>query len=130
MAHRGFAATSDLQDVLEEAIARLATLETNPIADKAFIDEDDPDDLAALAALTLDIADALDPIFHEIAYRGGVGSRSRASAHAAYVTNAVEGNLDFDLRDRAERMAARRGAADPDAEHRLSARELGIGLSR
>ena len=130
MAYRGCAPTSDLQDVLDEAVERLAALRMSAIARKAFVDEDDPDDLVALAALTLDIARALDPIFHEISYRGGVGSRSRASAHAAMVTNAVEGNLDFELRDRAERLAAWAGAADPDDEHRLSAAELGVGMSR
>ena len=61
---------------------------------------------------------------------GGVGSRSGASAHAAYVTNAVEGNLDFELRDRAERIAARRNVVDPNNEHRLSAVELGVGSWR
>ena len=97
---------------------------------KRFLDEDDPDDLEALAALTLDIARALDPIFHEIAYQGGIGSRSRASAHAAYVLNAVEGNLDFELRDRAERIIASRGIVDPDDEHRLTPVDLGICLRK
>lgn len=130
MAYQSCAATSDLQDVLDEAVERLAALRMGAIACKAFVDEDDCGDLAALALLTLDIARALDPIFHEISYRGGIGSRSRASAHAAVVTNAVEGDLDFELRDRAERLAAWRGTADPDDEHRLSATELGVGLSR
>ena len=86
MAYRCCVPTSDLQDVLDEAADRLSALRMSAIVRKAFLDEDDPDDLAALAALTLDIARALDPIFHEISYRGGIGSRSRASAHAAIVT--------------------------------------------
>jgi hypothetical protein len=130
MAHLCCAPTSDLQDVLDEAADRLSALRMSTIARKAFLDDDDSDDLAALATLTLDIARALDPVFHEISYRGGVGSRSRASSYAAVVTNAVEGNLDFELRDRAERIAAWRGTGDSDDEHRLSAAELGVGVSR
>lgn len=130
MVYRGSAPTSDLQDVLGEAADRLAALRMSAIARQAFLNEDSPDDLSALAALTLDIAHALDPIFHDISYLGGIGSRSRASAHAAIVSEAVTGNLDFELRDRAERLAAWRGAADPDDEHRLSAAELGLGMWR
>jgi hypothetical protein len=130
MAYRCCAPTSDLQDVLGEAAERLSALRMSMIARKAFVDEDDCEDLAALASLTLDIARVLDPIFHEISYRGGIGSRSRANAYAAVVTTAVEGNLDFELRDRAERIADWRGSADPDDEHRLSAAELGVGGAR
>jgi hypothetical protein len=127
MACRACGVTSNLQNVLAEAIDRLAALRESGLARKHFLNEDDPDDLEGLAAVMLDIAGALDPLFHEIAYQGGLGSRSRASVHAAYVSNAVEGNLDFELRDRAERIRASRGTADPDEEHRLAGGSLGIG---
>jgi hypothetical protein len=129
MAYRNSPPTSDLQDVLDAAADRLTALRMSAIARQAFVDEDAPADLEALAILTRDIACALDPIFHEISYRGGIGSRSRASTHACVVSDAIEGNLDFELRDRAEFIAARR-AADPDDEHRLSAAELGVGRYR
>jgi hypothetical protein len=127
MACRG-CATSDLQDVLGTAIGRLSALRAGGIAGALFLDEDDPDDIEALAALCLDVARTIDPIFHEIAYRGGLGSRSQASAHAAYVSSAIAGNLDFELRERAELIATRRPAPHPDDEHRLAAVELGVGL--
>ena len=130
MAYRGCATTSDLQDVLEEAIGRLSTLRAAGIAARIFLDEEDHDDLEALAALTLAIARAIDPIFHEIAYQGGVGSRSRASPHAAYVSSAVEGNLDFELRDRAEGILSRCATSDPADEHRLTAVDFGVGFRR
>jgi hypothetical protein len=126
MACRGYA-TSDLQDVLGTAIERLSALRSGGIAAALFLDEDDADDIEALAVLCLEIARALDPIFHEIAYRGGLGSRSRASIHAAYVSTAIAGNLDFELRERAESIAARRPAPHPNDEHRLMAVNLGVG---
>jgi hypothetical protein len=130
MAYRRPLPTSDLQDVLDAAADRLSALRMSAIARQSFVDEDAPDDLEALAVLTRDIASALDPIFHEISYRGGIGSRSRASAYACVVTNAIEGNLDFELRDRAESILGRRTTTDFDDEHRLSAVELGVGRYR
>lgn len=130
MACRNWPRRSDLQNVLAVTADRLTALSGSDVARKIFLDEDDPDDLALLAALTLDVAGALDPIFHEIAYQGALGSRSSASAYAAVVTTALAGNLDFELRDRADRIADRRCAPDPDDEHRLSGAELGLGRHR
>jgi hypothetical protein len=96
---------SGLEATIDEAILRLAELRSTRIArQQTRIDEEDPDDLRALAALTIDVARVIDPLFQEIAYQAGLSSRSGASEHARLVIDAIEGNLDYELVSAAEKI--------------------------
>lgn len=133
-----------LASTIDDMIARLVALRLSPIVQNDAIWEDNPDHLRALSHLANDFARVCDPLFHEIAFQGGLSSRSGASEHANLVTDAIaENGLAFELSHRADEIEESRRQSDADEarahgrrvsnhndEHRLTARQLGVGTYR
>ena len=133
-----------LASTIDDMIARLVALRLSPIVQNDAIWEDQPADLRALSQLVNDAARLCDPLFHEIAYQGGLASRSGASEHANLVTDAIaENGLAFELSHRADEIeesrrqsgadearAHGRRVSDSNDEHHLTAHELGVGNYR
>lgn len=97
-----------LQATIDDMIAKLVSLRSEQVVcERDFLDED-PDNLRDLSKLAKDAARICDALFHEIAYQGGLSSRSGASPHANIVTDAIDGNLEFELRELADQREAER----------------------
>jgi hypothetical protein len=112
------ATLTSLQATIDKMIADLNGLRSDPIVQERMISEDNAAHLRELSQLTKDAARICDAIFHEIAYQGGLSSRSGASPHAIIVTDAIAGNLEFELRDRADDIEeGRRSEAAGSREH-------------
>jgi hypothetical protein len=97
-----------LQATIDDMIAKLVSLRSEPVVCKCDFLDEEPDDLRDLSKLTKDAARICDPFFHEIAYQGGLSSRSGASPHANIVTDAIMGNLEFELRELADQRETER----------------------
>ena len=119
-----------LQAVLDSTIAKLVALRgEHPCNDHALF-EDHPQSLRDLAGLARDGARIFDGFFHEIAFQGGLSSRSGASPHANLVTCAIDGDLPFELIERAEELEAdedSRAVIDRREHGTLDLRTQGIG---
>lgn len=111
-----------LQATIDDMISKLMSLRSEPVVCKCDFLDEDPDDLRDLSKLTKEAARICDPFFHEIAYQGGLSSRSGASERANIVTDAIEGNLDFELRELADMREAER-AENAAAEARAHGKE-------
>lgn len=113
---------TSLQATIDDMIAKLVSLRSEPVVCKRDFLDEEPDDLRDLSKLTKDVARICDPFFHEIAYQGGLSSRSGASPHANLVTDAIDGNLEFELRELADMREAER-AENAAAEARAYGKE-------
>lgn len=102
------ATPTPLQATIDDMIAKLVSLRHENVVKSKKIFEDNPDDLRDLSQLVKDAARICDSLFHEIAYQGGLSSRSGASEHANIVTDAIDGMLEFELRDRADTIEQER----------------------
>ena len=95
-----------LQSAVDDTIARLVALRACWPCDESMLSEDNPEDLRGLSEFACASARACDGLFQEIAYQGGLSSRSGASPHANIVTCAIDGQLEYELRERAETIEA------------------------
>lgn len=66
---------------------------------------DDPDSLLDLSSLSYSIAHALDPIFKEISELAQLENKYGKNEYQRVVSDAIEGNLDFDLARKAEKIS-------------------------
>jgi hypothetical protein len=123
---------TSLQSTIDDVIARLVALRQSAVVSEPIFD-DDPTQLLPLRQFAITAARAIDPLFHEVAYLAGLAHVScdlETSEHARIVSEAVNGDLEWEIQKRAESMAAERAHyrfADPDDEHRLGAAQLGVG---
>jgi hypothetical protein len=114
-----FPPRSGLAGAIDDAIARLVELRQREICAKTP-DEDSPTDLRALADLARGVAAGIEPLVQKIAAEAGHGDRC-----PSWQLEDVVDQIVFD----ADRIADERqaGTPDPNAEHRLSGRQLGVG---
>lgn len=105
-----------LQVEIDELIARLVAMRQREVC-RSQIFDDNAQDLRALAGLLKDASAAIDPLFQRIAYEAGRGSMSGASSYAGIVSNIIEGDLLFEINERANELAVERAPADAAREH-------------
>ena len=105
-----------LQQALDDAISHMVAARLSSIC-QTIVDENDPDHLRALADLAAKLAAKLDPLFFEIACHGGLATAAKPDGHETYVTDAVAGNLDFELMREAGRIEESFGFRSDFAEH-------------
>ena len=90
-----------MQQAIDDAIGHLVAARLSPIC-RSAVDENDPEDLRALAELAAKLAAKLDPLFFAIAVEGGLATAATPEGHETYVTDAIAGMLDFELNSAAD----------------------------
>ncbi len=118
-----------IQSVIEAVCERLMSLTKRTIARSRYVDSESLDELGALHDLMFELAHATDPLFSVIASCAAVGGKDDDGSETV-VTDAVNCGrfeLDYELRHKMEEIASERPYSNPNAEHRLSARQLGVG---
>jgi hypothetical protein len=109
-----------LQRALIHAAHELLNISIEPICRKAFIADDEPGDLRALADLSLIIAKACDGVFEMIAHEARFEDLRQTPTH-----DAIDGNFDYILRRMARRLEDEAASEHPQRtdfeEHGLNA---------
>jgi hypothetical protein len=113
-----------LEFSLTKAAERLLELATLPAA-RININETNPEDLEALLDLAKRLAGVIDPLFFGIAAEAGVVTPQ--DPYDRVVTSAIDGYLTYDLEKAADNIRDEEPCVDPNEEHRLGARQLGVG---
>ena len=98
---------SSLADAIDEHIACLVALRQSAIVQELHPDPLDPDHLRRLAELEVEMYLAQDSVHHQIARAAGMYDRE----YILPISDALQGNLDFELRDKADRLEEEREAA-------------------
>ncbi len=112
---------TQLQAQIDEAIRKLTALRNSTFVSRR-INENDADHMDDLRDVTLRLGEINDPLFQACAYHAGLTSMSGASEYARIVTDALEGNLEWQIGQRAEEL--REPDADILREMRDERREL------
>jgi hypothetical protein len=97
MGHEDMAIRNLILEGFDEAIAELRRLRGEVAKNLPLPDGDSPDQLREMARVTMRAVSAADLIFNAIAEAGNL-----KDAAPDYVRIAIEGNLDFELRERAQ----------------------------
>jgi hypothetical protein len=98
------APTTALEDMLDDTIASLVALRQSAIVREPHLDNLDPDHLTELAILDKHLTAIFDVPLYEIAMLGGIASRDTRSIYRFSVSDALDGGLDIELRDRAQKL--------------------------
>lgn len=111
---------SALQNRIDDAIAQLELLRLSPICTQSRVDHHNPDDLDALRELSMLFAKVADPLLRWCAYEAELYVKD----HYSIASDAIDGNLEFEIRRKADGLREAFTSVDPNDEHRLTKREL------
>lgn len=123
--------SSALEFTVTKAAERLRALPEKYRGLMGYTDSNSPDVIEAYLALAKEAAEILDPIFFGIRVEVGLPQLDRHGEPYKMVSSALDGNVADELSTELEHLLRDALDANPDidpnAEHRLGARELGVG---
>jgi hypothetical protein len=96
----------------------------NGLLKQTTVDDNCPETLERMRALLIDAANAINPFFARFAKEAVVG---KPDEYVQVATDAIEHYMQWELQDKADKIREDQPYVDPNEEHRLGARQLGVG---